>query len=174
MYRKQDSLKMKEEAMEELIDQLEAFTQSFVGGLLFLGAASASALFSYIHTRRGNIKLALYDIPPGVMITLWLLSWGHTAFGVLATVAQALAIAGLVVRARSAKQEERAPLPTPSLSQSRWMAMTGLGVMMAVLVWGILWAAGYPLVAFFFAGVGLISYLLWLVIVVWKQRVAKR
>lgn len=160
--------------MEELIDQLEAFTQSFVGGLLFLGGALASALFSYMHARRGNIKLAIYDIPPGVMMTLWLFQWGHTAFGVLATGAQALAIAGLVIKARSAKQEEKAPLPPSSLSKSWWMAMIGLGVMMVALVWGILWAAGYPLIAFFFVGVGLISYLLWLVIVVWKQRVAKR
>lgn len=155
--------------MEELVKQFEGFFQSFWGGLISLAGVLASAFAVYHHaTKEWNLGLAIGYLALGMSVTLFLFTSGHIALGVLAILAEILALVVLVVGARAGKQEEKAP-PT-SLSKSWWAQVIILGVVMAVLVWGILWAAGYTIVAFFFLGVGFISYVLFLLIILWRQR----
>lgn len=155
--------------MEELMKQLEEFFQLFWGGLISFVAVLVSAFAVYYHaTRDWNLRLAIGYLALGITITSFLFKEEHTTFGVLAAVAETLALSVLIVRARARKHEEKVS-PT-SLPKRWWAQVVVLGAVMAALVWGIPWVAGYPLLAFFFLGVGLISSILFLSVIMWKQR----
>ncbi|MEM2593124.1 MAG: hypothetical protein QXI60_11105 [Thermofilaceae archaeon] len=159
--------------MEELVRQFEEFFRSWWGGLLDLACVLVVAANIFYDSIKGqvNLKLAVGELSLGISMIGTLFIAGHMAFGMLAALAEALALIVLVTKARASKPREEPPLI--SLSKGWWARMILLGIVMAVLVWGILWAAGYPLVAFFFLGVSLISYVLFLVIVAQRRRKIK-
>jgi hypothetical protein len=156
--------------MEEFIRQFEAFLRSLWGGLIGLACILVIA-WSVLHDSiKGqlNLRLAIGELGLGIPIIGSLLASGHTTLGIIAAAAETLALSILIVRARTRRHEEK--VPPASLSREWWIQVVILGAVMAALVWVIPWVAGYPTIAFFFLGVGLISYLLFLSIIVWKQR----